>query len=170
MPATLTKPPLDAEQTEKRLRELLNQFGKFYFTGAPVATAGGARTFPECEMVFNANQAGMQKPTIHIAFFDMRPERRWEKEGEVQYTVEALLSIWVRVANRGDSFNKNDHLCAAIADALRWLLISPRDRAALAQKGILHVKVERGPIAQPAVGFQVRFLSVSARLRFAVPV
>lgn len=171
MPATLTKSAIDAEATEKRLRELLNQFYGFYFTGSEVETSAGAKTFPECENVFNATAARKPTlPTIHTAILDMKPVPSWEADGVRHYTVKTLLNIWVRMVNRGDTGNKADFNVSAIADGLRWLFMTPLERAALSQKGILHAKVVRGPVAQPLPGYQVRFLAVTADLRFTVPI
>lgn len=177
---TLSKPAVAARDTELKLQELLNEFYKYFFTGTVHAAQLGQVTFPPCDLFFNQTQlpspstrnsqsgSDQPKPQIHTVFTDLRTTERWLTADSKMVYANLMMSIFVRVANQGAQDNKTDFLCRKIADNLKEIFQS-QDRYALAQKGIRHPRIPRGPVPLPTVGFQVRLLVVSCQLQYRIP-
>jgi hypothetical protein len=172
----LSKAAVDANQTERRATELLNQWLKSYFDGA-AHTVGDfiGQVFPLCEIVFNQAAPGGGKPLLHVVYASLRPARDFVRRATVaggedrkQMTVATVLNIFVRVKNAGEAVIGAEATCREIADLLKMILEHPEARGALAQKGVHHAKVLAGPAAQPFPGMQVRLLTVAAQLRYRI--
>jgi hypothetical protein len=169
---TLDSDQVGARETERGAQELLNEFYKAFFNGQPHATQIEPTpvTFPICDLFFNQTQlpAPADKPQLHTVFTDMRAVERWWSSTEKLVTAECTLSIFVRTSNQGAEGNKADFLCRKTADQVKEIFQS-QDRYALAQKGVRHPKVMRGPLPVGTIGFQVRLLIVSCELQYKIP-
>jgi hypothetical protein len=172
MPLALNSPKVSASETEKKLTELLNEFLKRYFNGQPHVSplTNQNVTFPLCDLFFNQAQlpSPADKPQIHVAYTDVRPEERWLTAEKKLVTTKCTLSIFVRAANQGAVGNTADFLCRKTADQVKEIF-QTQDRSALAQKNIRHPKVLRGPYAVGTIGFQVRLLIVTCELQYTLP-
>lgn len=163
----LAKPSINAAQTETRARELLNEFLKGWFDGDLHLTPMGNERFPLCELTFNQALPTQTKPVIHSVFADSTHETEWVDGGQ-RVKQRLTMHTFVRVQNQGATGNKADHECAKIADLLKLLFQTPGLRAPLAQKGILHPKVLRPPVANAFPGWQVRFMVLRMELTYVL--
>ena len=166
----LTKDPVSARQTERKAQELLNEFLKDFFTGAPHASLLGAVTFPLCDFFFNQATlpAPADKPQIHIVFTDIKTTARWKDDTTKEVTADCLFTVFFRVANQGAAGNKSEFLCRSVADNFKELFQSD-DRYALSRKGIHHARITRGPVALQATGYQARMAVLTCLLKYDVP-
>lgn len=166
---TLNKPAVSDRQTEKAVQELFNEFLGKFFTGTPHATLRGPVTFPVVDLFFNQTQlpAPAAKPQIHIVFTDFRPIARWADDTTKEVTTDSLFTVYFRAANQGATDNKSDFACRSVADNFKELFES-EERYALARKGIRHSRIQSGPKALQATGYQARMLILLARIRYDV--
>jgi hypothetical protein len=177
---TLDSDPVSARETERGAQEILNEFYKAFFNGTAHASqiAPTPVTFQVCDLFFNQTQLPKPgtRPQIHTVFTDVRRIAGLLRRGDEQWfdpthklvTAECDLSIFVRTANQGAQDNKTDFLCRKTADQVKEIFES-QDRYALAQKGIRHPRVLRGPIPVGTVGFQVRLLIAHCQLQYKIP-
>lgn len=177
---TLNSDPVGARETERNAEELLNEFYKTFFNGQPHTTqiSPSPVTFPVCDLFFNQAQLPKlgTRPQIHTVFTDVRRivgllrggSEQWYDRTHKLVTAECDLSIFVRVANDGAEGNEADFLCRKTADQVKEIFES-QDRSALAQKGVTHPRVLRGPVPVGTIGFQARLLIVRCRLQYKIP-
>jgi hypothetical protein len=152
----LTKPPITAAETERGLTEVLNELLKSNFTTT-------------VDLFFNQTQlpTDAPKPQIHTVFTEIRPKEDSYDNTKRIVTAEADIAFFVRVANKGALANKTDLECRKLADDLKQIFQS-ETRFDLARKNILHARIRRGPTPLPTIGFQVRMLIVTAKLRYYI--
>lgn len=155
--STLTSPPVSRNETERGLQEVLLEFLKSNF-GDTV------------DYFFNQTQlpADAPKPQIHVVFTDIRPKEDYYDRTTRIVVAETDLTFFARVANKGAQGNKSDHECRKLADDLKQLFQSAA-RYELARKNIRRARIRRGPTPLPTIGFQVRMLIVTAKVRYAIP-
>jgi hypothetical protein len=177
---TLDSDPIGARDTERGAQELLNEFYKAFFNGEEHISqiSPSPVTFPICDLFFNQTQlpSPAGKPQIHTVLTDVRRVAGLLRRGEEQWwdrthklvTMECDLSIFVRTANQGAQDNSADFLCRKTADQVKEIFES-QDRYALAQKGIRHPRILRGPLPVGTVGFQVRLLIMHCQLQYKIP-
>lgn len=169
---TLDKDPVSSRGTELKAQELLNEFYQAFFDGQPHASQIEPTpvTFPIVDLFFNQTQIPSpgNKPQLHTVFSEFRSRERWCDYAKKLVTADCTLSIFVRVANQGAEGNTADFLCRKTADQVKEIFQS-QDRYALAQKGIRHPKVMRGPMPVGTIGLQVRLLIVTCQLQYKVP-
>lgn len=169
---TLDSEKVAPRETERVAQELLNEFYLAFFNGEPHDSQilPSPVTFPVCDLFFNQAQLPpvADKPQIHTVFTDFHNRERWVDTDSKLVTADCMLTIFVRASNAGAEGNKTDFLCRKVADQVKEIFQS-QDRYALAQKGIRHPKVQRGPTPVATIGFQVRLLIVSCQLQYKVP-
>lgn len=164
----LTKPAISPRDTEKKERELINEFLKQFFTGAPHNDdAGQPVTFPLCEIAFNQTDIHtLDKPLIHWNFVN-RTSTEQPADAGMNIRTDTISNVYAQVA-AGGTADEQDHLCATVADNLKELLDS-KQALLIAAKGIGHCRVVRGPVPMNLPGLRTRLLIVKARLEYVVP-
>lgn len=171
MPPILSTPPVSNSETERKTQEAFYAFYRHWFSGAPRVLAGATVTFPLLpneNYIFNQSQSvppdkGAQ---VHTIFTDLRAITAGQSGATKRVTNNALFTIYVRVRNPGEGMQSADYECRLWADALRQIFESGTQ--ALAQIGIHHTKIRRGPVVVPVPGLQTRMLVVSAQLQYEV--
>lgn len=172
---------IDYTQPERRLRELINEWLKGFFTGTAHTTPTGDRTFPAVDILFNqATLPDSPKPHLHIVW--TAPKLPQQSYGIATITIpdattytgqcdEASgpwdMQIYVRVKDSGNG-NREDHLCTNAADNLNELLRSS-ETATLAQHGFSKVTVLSGPTPLSVAGWKVRIFSVRGTVSYFLP-
>lgn len=164
--------PIDYTQPERRLRELLNEWLKSFFTGAAHSTPTGARTFPEVDILFNqAALPDSTKPQIHLVWSAPTLVPRSvgtmtiAVPGATTYTGHAneITGTWdaqvfLRAKDTGDG-NRAEHACANLSDNFSELLRSS-EVATLAENGLTNLHIMSGPVPLQTAGWRVRFYTL----------
>lgn len=168
MPA-LTKPAIDSNDTENLERELLNQWLRSFFTGAPHLAADGATmlTYPLCTIAFaQTDVRSLDNPLIHWDVVTRATTRMPGEDGMVTKT-DCLSNVYVQVNTQG-RMDEADHTCAGVAANLHELLGSACFTSLLAAKGISRVRPMRGPTPLIIPGLRSRLLVVRHHLEYAI--
>lgn len=164
----LNKPAISPRDAENKERELINEFLRMFFTGAPHQDdAGSAVTFPLCAIEFNQTDVHtLSTPLIHWNFVTRRcTEQRGL--GGMNIKTDTMSNVYVQVA-AGGTGNQSDHTCAEVASHLKELLDS-KQTLLIAAKGIGHCRVISGPVPMNLPGLRTRMLVVKARIEYEVP-
>lgn len=152
-----------AHELERRVRELLNEWLRHYFTGQPFESpdpVGGVRmvTLPSCRIEFGYADLGKnpEKPLLHVLLVDRRdgdgePLSDGRDHHEAVFTWNALVRTHPQApvmpgvsAGPGTVRNRAEQDGMRAADGLAWLLRSPHVQD-LGFKGLLGVRVLSGP-------------------------
>jgi hypothetical protein len=174
MPA-LTSAAVSTDASERKIQELLYEFYRRYFTGAPVTVGANSRTFPllpkntetETAWLFGADQLLGHPPAwVHTVISDWRPEESEISPTQKLVTGSLVLAIYVRAATPAKGFQSADQTCRSIADGLRQIFES--EQLLLAEKDLHHMKVKRGPIPVTYPGAQSRMLMVTGQAMYRV--
>ena len=172
MASILSQAAVSNSETERRAQELLYAWYQLYFTGTPVTLAGDTVTLPKLAKTDYVFQQGPLRqpsatPQIQTVFIDLKPT--YDRAGEANLVrAEVMASVTVSCAYPSSGDQKADHQARLVADALRRMFES--ERHAIAQKGIRHARVLRGPkpISTPLAA--TRLLMVRLELQFEAPV
>jgi hypothetical protein len=169
----LTSAPISRREAERRLQELLYEFYLLYFTGAPVEVGGDTVTFEALPkntkelthwLFGDAELRGTPAAWVHTVITDWRLHEQDESETQKLVRGDLTLSLCVRAANPGRGLQEPDFRSRAIADGLRQIFES--EQHALAQKGIHHARVRRGPVPVAFPGTHSRMLMVTAQTHY----
>jgi hypothetical protein len=171
VPTILTHAAVSNTETERKAQEIIYAFYAFFFINTARTLAGAQVTFPALakeNYLFNQQQAQplAAGPQIHTIFTDLRPLQIGQDNTNKLIRNNAILTIYIRVANPSDGMQSADFECRFWSDALKQIFESGTQ--ALAQLGIHHTKIRRGPIPVPAAGTQTRMLVVTAQLQYTV--
>lgn len=156
---------ISQQETERKAQELLREFYLLFFTGSAVMVAGASVTLPKCDF-FYAVQAipkASDKPQIHTVFTDWKPKQQFDGTTK-RVHVDVTAQITVRVGEPGIGKENPDHMVRRVGDAVRQLFES--EKILLAQKGIRHCSVRRGPTALPISGMAARMLIVAMQFQY----
>lgn len=161
----LTSSPVGAAHTERAAEELLNEFFKAHFTGEQ------PQDFPKVDILFNQAvlPEAQPNPQIHCVFLNPTTHERTLSATERIVQTDAMLAIYVRVANKGSNRNDADFICRRIADNVKTLFQSSA-RADLTRRGILKPRLRRGPTPGTATAHQMRLLVVECQFRYVITV
>lgn len=174
MPA-LTSPAVAADASERKIQELLYEFYRNYFTGAPVTVGSNTRTFPllpkntetETAWLFGAAQLLGHPPSwVHTVISDWRPQESEISSTQKLVTGSLVMAVYVRTATPAKGFQDADQTCRAIADGLRQIFES--EQLFLAEKDLHHMRVMRGPVPVTYPGAQSRMLMVTGQAMYRV--
>lgn len=167
------------DQTEKKAQELLYSFYNYYFSGNPLTLAGQTVTFPKIEdpaalvdgksrYLFNQSQPALfgTGPQIHTIFTDLRPLSMGRSATAKTVKGNAIITIYVRVANPSTGMNSAAFESRYWADALKQIFQSGNQ--ALAQLGIHKAKVARGPVPVATPAQQTNMLVITAQFQYDV--
>ncbi len=168
---TLAAPPVSALFTERKTRELLNEFTLGWFDGAEHDTPlqDEPVAFPECAVAFGQSYPREARPLIHYVFASLTPDRDWVRGDAIAVTARLLLNVFIRVPTAGSSGQRADNLASNVADLWRMLMDCAELRAPLAQKGLHRMTVLRGPVPLTFPGYQVRLIVAKAELNYELP-
>jgi hypothetical protein len=166
----LTSPPVSNAETERKAQEILYEFYRYWFSNVPRTLGGVTVTFPALapeNFLFNQQEAEPPAtgPAIHTVLTDLRPLQQGQSSVTKLVKANALLAIYVRSRNPGTGFQSANNEARYYADALRQIFESGTQ--ALAQLGVHHAKVRRGPVPMPSTGVQVSMLVVTAQLQYS---
>lgn len=200
-PHALTKPHLDklaglnevgdnlaqAEEIERRVQALLNEWLKFHFSGNPFTTplAGQAdetKTFTLCEILFGRGipENPGQLPILHVQLTDRRDGDPVRIPGGMKKVVgDWTWNIFIRThpqlpaspaaasPDKDSALESADRECRRVGDQLAWLLRSPAAQA-LALKGIGQLRLVTGPRPIQAGAWALNQLIVTAKITFRI--
>lgn len=176
-----------AEEIERRVQAILDEWLRQYFTGEPVDMIVSGpdgvspyHTFPKCHLLWNRDTFPKQDhdPVIHWLVGAATEGRCSRRPGFIGYEGEMTWNLFVRTSAQGKitprpdqpySDKEPDHVCRKIAGELKWLLRSPELRR-LAALGVSRVRVPRGPDIVSAGQFFMRQLVVTHRYFYEVRV
>jgi len=160
--------PITFVEPERKLQEALNGWLKGYFDGQShtIGNETLAEVFPVVELVFNQDDVPEKAlPLVHW-LFELQPREEWKTQVDKLVTARFTASVFVRVGNGvGATTGKPEFLCRKVAELLRRVL-SCSARYVLAQVGLHHVRVLRGPTPVVVAGYQSRLLVVGGELIF----
>lgn len=176
MATILTADPISNSETERKWQELIYAFYKYWFSNTPRALSGGTVTFPLLgpeNYLFNQQQSvpppntasGQTGPIIHTILTDLRRLTQGQSAATKLVKANAILTIYVRVRNPSDGMQTADFEARFWGDALRQIFESGTQ--GLAQLGLHHAKVVRGPTPVPAPAMQTRMLVVTGQLQYS---
>lgn len=174
MPA-LTSAAISPNAAERKLQELLYEFYRNYFTGAPVTVGSNTRTFPllpkntdtETPWLFGAAELLGHPPAwVHTVISDWKPEEYPSSPTQKLVTGSLVLAIYVRAATPAKGLQSADQTCRVIADGLRQIFES--EQLLLAEKDLHHMRVRRGPVPVAYPGAQSRMLMVTGQAMYRV--
>ena len=173
--------PIDYTQPERRLRELLNEWLKSYFSGVAHSTPTGNRTFPDVDILFNqAALPDSTKPQIHLVW--SAPALVPRSIGTVTITVPDATTytgpanemtgpwdaqVFLRVKDNGDG-NRAEHACVNLGDNFAELLRSS-EVAELAKNGLKNLHIMSGPVPMQSSGLRVRFFTLRGTPVYSAP-
>lgn len=169
----LTSASISNDQVERGAQELLYEFMRGYFTGAPVTIGGQPRTLPLLPQntallspwLFNQQSLlGSPDAIVHTIFNDLKPRENPQTDDQKLVRVDLTASLYVRVQNPVAGFQTADNTCRVIADGLRQIFES--EHYNIAQKQIHHAKVRRGPKPLSTNAMQTRLLIVTMQLQY----
>ncbi len=162
---SLEADPISQQETERKAMELLLKFFRLFFTGTPVAVSGDTETLPLCDLYWAVQTVpkASEKPQIHTVFLDWKAKEHFSGDRKL-VRADVMAQIIVRVAEPGTDGKNPDHKAMRVADGLKRLFES--EKILLAQKGIHHCKVKRGPIALSINGMAARMLVVTFQLHY----
>jgi len=171
MAAILNQQAISNTETERRAQEVLYAWYRLFFTGESVTIAGETVTLPKLEKTDYIFQQGplrspSQSPQIQTVFIDSSTEYTHNGPSRLA-TMEVHASLTVSCAYPSAGDQSADHKARLVADALRRMFES--EKLALAQKGIHHARVLRGPKPIGTRLAATRLLMVRMELQFAVP-
>ena len=157
--------PISQHETERKAQELLHEFYGCYFTGEAVMLAGAEAILPRCDYFYAQQEVpkASEKPQIHTVFTG------WKQSGTFTGDVKLVRAgvtaqVIVRAGQPGSGGANPDHVARRVADAVRQIFES--EKILLAQKGIRHCKVDRGPVALQMLGMSARLLVISFQLQY----
>jgi hypothetical protein len=161
----LNSASISQNETERRAQELLHEFYGRFFTGVVVQVAGESVTLPVCEYFYAVQSVpkASDKPQIHTVFFDWKPISQFSGSGKL-VRAEVTAQVIVRAGQPGVSGQNPDHAVRRVSDAVRQLFES--EQVVLAQKGIHHCAVKRGPVTLPMAGMAARLMVVTMQFHY----
>lgn len=172
MPSILSAPAISRVQTERKGQEILYAFYQYWFSGQEHLLAGDQVTFPSLSnacYLFNQQSANSAPngPQIHTVFTDLRPLLEGKSSAARLVKINAILTIYVKVANPSTGMQSADFEARLWADNLKRIF--ENGTQSLAQLGIHHVQLRRGPAPVPFPGIQARMLVVTAQFHYDSP-
>ncbi len=195
----LTKPHLDklaglndpgdvagAEEIERRVQDIFNQWLKCYFGGNPFQTPAEsgtvAKTFQQCEILWG--RATPDKKGRFPILHTMLADRRDGAPVRIRQNLSKVVGDWtwnvfvrshpqmpVSPADSGPAKDsaiiEADRICTRVGDQYAWLIRSAHAQE-LALKGIGRVAVASGPRPVQSGGWYLNQLVISARITFRI--
>ena len=171
----LTSPAVSPDLAERKIQELLYEFFRLYFTGAPVTVGANLRTFPSLpkntdaltHWLFGAAELlGHPSAWVHVVISDWKPEESPSSATQKLVRGSLVLAIYVRAAAPAKGFQSADQTCRTIADGIRQIFES--EQLLLAEKDLHNMKVKRGPVPVVYPGAQSRMLMVTGQAMYRV--
>ncbi len=163
----LASPAISQQETERKATELVLEFLRLWFTGNPVTIAGAATTLPP--VTYHVGQSIVPQPSefsqIHFVQ-DVRPKSMLDGSDSKLVRSALTLTFQVRTSKSGDKIaGAAGFENRRLADALKQVFES--EKKLLAQKGIHHLKVVRGPAELPSPLCLTRLLIVTGELSYS---
>lgn len=160
----LTVDAVGAMEMERKVVEVLNAFYKTFFSNSPITLSSGREvTWPKLDIIFGQSEASI--PTgvtqVHTIIGDMRPRSAPVGDKKLMRVLTSLTQ-YVRVSQVNGP--KAEFQCRYIADCMRLLWES--EKILIAQKGLRHARVTRGPVAIAAPVAQTRLLVVNVEVHY----